>query len=392
MIPHQPARVAHLLKRLARNVAPHVRRLARGEERRGADVVEAPLPLPARLGGRVDELEPLPVDGVDGVADPAALDLDARGAVAEEGGAVGAVEVEHVGVARDGGAEVGELVGGGFSIGGDAGVGKCPGLMARREGGRGLVCCGIDGFVGTYGGGFPFVLQVQTVDALETHACHTAGGDVETGRDGDEVEFVVLAVGGADARLGELLNAITGRIGYIDHVHGVAVELFKVVLLEAGAFDAERERRLERAEELSFARVVHPGAYLLGPEVVHVPVGFHVVEVVFVVAKPEGKPTAAPQLFVEGLPFPGGHVEHVLLREIEVIASEVLLPQSEQLRVERFQPVLLLGREVPFAHGDGHVGTPLEDFDFAGDWAPFLNDLHARCARSDDRASFASDI
>lgn len=109
MIPHQPARVAHLLERLARDVAPHVRRLARREERRGADVVEAPLPLPARLGGRVDELEPLPVDGLDGVADPAALDFDARGAVAEEGGAVGAVEVEHVGVAGDGGAEVGEL-------------------------------------------------------------------------------------------------------------------------------------------------------------------------------------------------------------------------------------------------------------------------------------------
>lgn len=111
MIPHQPARITHLLKRLARNVAPHVRRLACREQRRGADVVEPPLPLPARVRQGVDVLEPLAVDGKDGVADPAPLDFDACGAVAEEGGAVGAVEVEHVGVARDGGAEVGELVG-----------------------------------------------------------------------------------------------------------------------------------------------------------------------------------------------------------------------------------------------------------------------------------------
>lgn len=236
---------------------------------------------------------------------------------------------------------------------------------------------GIDGLGRTHGGGFPLVLEIQTVDALETHARHAAGGDVETGRDGDEVELVVLPIRGADARLGELLDAVAGRVGDIDHVHRVAVELFKVVLLEAGAFDAERERRLERAEKLSFARVVHPGAYLLDPKVVHVPVGFHVVEVVFVVAQPEGEPTAAPQLFVEGLPFLGGHVEHVLLRKVEVIASEVLLAQSEELWVERFQLVLLLGRQIPFAHGDGHVGTPLEDFDLAGDRAPFLNDLHA---------------
>lgn len=133
MIPHHPARVAHLLERLARNVAPHVRRLARREERRGAEVVEAPLPLPARFRGRVDELEPLPVDGVDGVADPAALDLDARGAVAEEGGAVGAVEVEHVGVAGDGGAEVGELVWGIQNFGSKDG--DISGLRVAERGG-----------------------------------------------------------------------------------------------------------------------------------------------------------------------------------------------------------------------------------------------------------------
>lgn len=235
----------------------------------------------------------------------------------------------------------------------------------------------IDGFGETYGGGFPLVLQVQTVDALETHARHAAGGDVETRRDGDEVELVVLAVRSAYARLGELLNAVAGRVRYINYIHALAVELLKVVLLEAGPFDAERERGLERAEELPFARVVHPAAHLLHPEVVHVPVRGLVVEVVFVVAEPEGKPAARPQLFVERLPFRSRHVEHVLLREVEVVASEVLLPQGEELRVERFQPVLLFRCEVPFAHGDGHVGAPLEDFDGAGDWAPFLNDLHA---------------
>ena len=111
MIPHQPPGITHLLKRLARDIAPHVRRLARGEKRRVAEVVDALLPLPARFRGRVYEFEPLSVDRVDGVADPAALHFDAGGAVAEEGWAVRTVEVEHVGVAGDGGAQVGELGG-----------------------------------------------------------------------------------------------------------------------------------------------------------------------------------------------------------------------------------------------------------------------------------------
>ena len=111
MIPDQSARVAHLLEWLPRYIASHVGCLACREQRRVADVVDALLPLSARLRGWVDEFEPLSVDRVDGVPDPAPLDFDARGAVAEECWAVGAVEMEHVGVPRDGGAEIGELEG-----------------------------------------------------------------------------------------------------------------------------------------------------------------------------------------------------------------------------------------------------------------------------------------
>ena len=88
-----------------------MRRLACRKQRRATDIVDLLFPFTARFEGRVDELEVLAGNEVDGVADPAALDFDAGGAVAEEGGAVGAVEVEHVGVAGDGGAEVGELEG-----------------------------------------------------------------------------------------------------------------------------------------------------------------------------------------------------------------------------------------------------------------------------------------
>ena len=141
--------------------------------------------------------------------------------------------------------------------------------------------------MGTYGGGFPFVLEASTVDALEAHARHAAGGDVESGRDGYEVEFVVVAVGRFDTRLGELLDAVAGPMGYVYDVHGVPIELLKVVLLETRALDSKGKRGLKRAKKLSFAWVVHPCAYLLDPEVVYVSVCLHVVEIIFIVPEPE---------------------------------------------------------------------------------------------------------
>ena len=84
MIPDQSSRIAHLLERLPRYVPSHMGCLAGREKRRIADIVDALLPLSARLQSRVDELQSLSVDRVDGVSDPAPLDFDAGGAVAEE--------------------------------------------------------------------------------------------------------------------------------------------------------------------------------------------------------------------------------------------------------------------------------------------------------------------
>ena len=75
-----------------------------------------------------------------------------------------------------------------------------------------------------------------------------------------------------------------------------------------------------------------------------------------------------------------------------MVPSKVLLTQSEELRVQWFKPVLLFASEVPFPHGNSHVGASLEDFYLAGDWAPFLNHLYARRACPNHSASFASDV
>ena len=109
MIPNQSSRITHLLKRLPRYIPSHVGGLTGREKRRVANIVDALLPLSTRLRRWVDELQSLSVDRVDGVPDPAPLDFDAGGAVAEECWAVGTIEVEHVGVAGDGCAEIGEL-------------------------------------------------------------------------------------------------------------------------------------------------------------------------------------------------------------------------------------------------------------------------------------------
>ena len=109
MIPHQSSRVAHLFEWLPRYITSHVGCLASREKRRIADIIDALLPLSARLRSRVDELQSLPVDRIDGVSDPASLDFDAGGTVAEECWAVWTIQMEHVGVARNGCAEIGEL-------------------------------------------------------------------------------------------------------------------------------------------------------------------------------------------------------------------------------------------------------------------------------------------
>lgn len=85
------AGVIDLFKSLAGDGTTHVGALGGGEEGHVTQFVDPVFPLPTRLLGRVDVLEALPVGELDGVADPARLDLDAAGPVAQECGTVRAV-------------------------------------------------------------------------------------------------------------------------------------------------------------------------------------------------------------------------------------------------------------------------------------------------------------
>ncbi len=58
------------------------------------------------------------------------------------------------------------------------------------------------------GGFLPFIVKSCAVDALEAHVGHAAGCDIEACSDADHVEFVMLAVGGLDAGLGELSDVV----------------------------------------------------------------------------------------------------------------------------------------------------------------------------------------
>jgi len=95
-------------------------------------------------------------------------------------------------------------------------------------------------------------LQVCAVDALQTHVGHTAGHDVETGGECDDIVLALLAVRRDDALLGELLDRST-VLGLRVDVHDtdvVAVENLVEVLLKARSLDTEGMRWLLWEEDL----------------------------------------------------------------------------------------------------------------------------------------------
>ncbi len=106
------SRIIDLLKRLTRHRPTHVSAPSRRQQRRIAQVINPLLPDLCRLWRRVHILDPLAIDEINRVADPAALDFSGGGPVGEESWSVRPVQVEHIGVAGDCGAQVG--VGGGF--------------------------------------------------------------------------------------------------------------------------------------------------------------------------------------------------------------------------------------------------------------------------------------
>lgn len=107
MVGADASRVASHLVFLPRHRAAHVRASRGREESRVAEVVDSLLPLVARFLARVDVFDFLVVGELDGITDPAVLDLDAGRTIGEERRSMRPVQVEHVGIAGDGGAEIG---------------------------------------------------------------------------------------------------------------------------------------------------------------------------------------------------------------------------------------------------------------------------------------------
>lgn len=188
------SRIIDLLECLARQAAAHIRASGGRHQSPITQFVDSVLPRLRRLRSGIDALQSLFVDQINRIADPAALDLGCGGTIGKESWAVRAVDVEHVGVAADGGPEV------------------------------------------CVGGCLPFVLEIGAVDALQSHASHASGCDVETGGECHDVNLVDLAVGGLNARFGELDDPVATFLGDVDNVDVVLVEHFEVVLLEARTF------------------------------------------------------------------------------------------------------------------------------------------------------------
>jgi hypothetical protein len=188
------SRIIDLLECLARQAAAHIRASGGRHQSPITQFVDSVLPRLRRLRSGIDALQSLFVDQINRIADPAALDLGRGGTIGEESWAVRTVDVEHVGVAADGGPEV------------------------------------------CVGGCLPFVLEIGAVDALQSHASHASSCDVKTGGECHNVNLVDLAVGGLNARFGELDDPVATFLGDVDNVDVVLVEHFVVVLLEARTF------------------------------------------------------------------------------------------------------------------------------------------------------------
>jgi hypothetical protein len=360
----KPARIVGLLEGLIRLAAAHVsttrsvayppfdagrchlRALGGGEERDVAQVVDLLLPRLAGLVRRVDVFDAAALAGLDHIRDPAALHLDGRRPVGEQRRALRAVQVEHVGIPRDGRAQVG------------------------------------------VGGLLPLRVERDAVDVPQPHGGHAAGDHVEAAGDADDVEGVVRPVRQIDPGL---VEADDGVVLDVDHVYVGPVELLEVAVLETGPLDAPVVRHGERRQDVPRLRVTDARSLLLGPEIICLLVGLFVKEVVLIVAQPVAEASILPQLFVERLSFGWGVIERVLLGEGVQKASKAVFAEAEQFGVPLLGRLLLLDGEISLAHGDGQIRSPLEDLEVAGLWAPGLSQLNSRCTGSDDGALLALD-
>jgi hypothetical protein len=339
--------VVHLLKSLSWHASTHVGRLGSGEKRLVRQLINMSLPLLGCLGSRIDVFDSLPVDLGDGIGDPAALNFDTRGPVTEQRRPVRPVQMEHVGVSAHSSAEIG-------------------------------VCSLL-----------PFVLEGCSANTAEAHAGHTTGGDVEPCRDANHVKLVHSAIFQLDAGFCESDNWI---VLDIDNLDIGPIELFVVVVFQAGTFHTERVRWVKRGQNVSLFRIVDSSPDFLGPEVVHFSVGLGVKEIVLVVTKPIPKAPVLPQLLQKCLPLFWRVFKCIQFGKRVQKAAKALLPELEELGIPILGLLLLFNGERSLAHRHSQIGGALKHLYCAGFGAPVLSDLHARGACSNDSAAFPFDV
>ena len=324
----------------------HVRALHRGEERCVAQGVNFLLPLPLCLIRWVDVLDVVAFAVSDDIRDPSALHLDGSRTIGEQSRTLRSIEMEHVGISGDGGAQVG---------------------------------------VGRF---FPLVVERFPVDVAKTHSGHAAGDDVETRGNANDVEVVVRAVLQVDARFVETDDSIVLDVNDIDVG---SIELLKVSILETRSFDAPIVGFLERCKYVLLFWVVEARSLLFSPERICLLVGLRVKQVVFVVAQPIAEASILPKLFVKLFSLFWSVVEGVSFREGIKEASEAMFTEVEELRIPLLGYLLLLDCEVSLAHWDGQVGSPLEDLEVTGLGAPSLRYLDTSRSSSDNGTLLALD-
>ena len=148
----------------------------------------------------------------------------------------------------------------------------------------------------------PLVAQRLAADAADVDAVVRAGDGVEAGGVDDDVELVV-ALGGAQARLGDPLDR---RLADIDEVHVVAVVGLEVVGLERHALHAEAV--IPRDQLLRDLGILDAAADAVGDVVGELGVGRLVDEDLAEIAQPDAEAGLVVELVPQREPLLARHL------------------------------------------------------------------------------------
>lgn len=158
--------------------------------------------------------------------------------------------------------------------------------------------------------------------------------------DGNNVNFIVRAVLKRNTSLRELLNPVIFDIDYIDIR---PVELLVVTVLEARTLHTEEMRHLLWSKNLHLPRILDSLASLSEPIVIPDLVRLGIDQAVLVYAHPVPEPAVSPDLVIEGLPLLRRVVKRILLAPVVMESGKALLSEQEELWVQRFTALLVLG-------------------------------------------------